>query len=163
MANRVTMSICGDEYTLVADESSAYMEKVGALVNGWQGIDQLSKTTHVNFDAKHLFPAGTVILHGIKTFEKERMFKKIKEMKDGTILELNKDDVCPIKCEFKKNDYGMWFKSVETGTVIVCARGVPGDSLIRWFVERIEKAIDEWDLVTKQYFIDLARKQGLDP
>lgn len=36
-------------------------------------------------------------------------------------------------------------------------------NLIRWFVERIEKSIDEWDLVTKQYFIDLARKQGLDP
>ena len=95
--------------------------------------------------------------------QKEIMFQKIKTMKTGTIVEFNKTDVCPIKCEFKKNDYGMWFKSVETGTVIVSARGVPGDSLIRWFVERIEKTIDEWDLVTKQYFIDLARKQGLDP
>jgi len=95
--------------------------------------------------------------------QKEKMFQKIKTMKSGTIVDLNKNDVCPIKCEFKSNDYGMWFKSVETGTVIVCARGVPGDGLIRWFVERIEKAIDEWDLVTKQYFIDLARKQGLDP
>ena len=95
--------------------------------------------------------------------QKEIMFQKIKTMKSGTIIEFNKPDVCPIKCEFKKNDYGMWFKSVETGTVIVSARGIPGDSLIRWFVERIEKTIDEWDLVTKQYFIDLARKQGLDP
>lgn len=34
MANRVTMNICGEDYTLVADESSAYMEKVGALVDG---------------------------------------------------------------------------------------------------------------------------------
>lgn len=91
------------------------------------------------------------------------MFQKIKEMKDGTIVNLNKTDVCPIKCKLKKNDYGMWLTSVETGTTIVCARGVPGDSLIRFFVNRIEKAIDEWDLVTKQYFIDLARKQGLDP
>ena len=32
MANKVTMNICGQEYTLVADESAAYMEKVGALV-----------------------------------------------------------------------------------------------------------------------------------
>ena len=32
MANRVTMTICGQDYTLVADESAAYMEKVGALV-----------------------------------------------------------------------------------------------------------------------------------
>ena len=63
--------------TLVNSVPSALMqknlEKVGALVNGWQGIDQLSKTTHVNFDAKHMFPRGTVILHGIKTFEKERI------------------------------------------------------------------------------------------
>lgn len=63
--------------TLVTAVPSALMqkslEKVGALVNGWKGIDQLSKTTHVNFDAKHLFPKGTVILHGIKTFEKERI------------------------------------------------------------------------------------------
>lgn len=95
--------------------------------------------------------------------QKEKMFQKIKTMKDGTVINLNKDDVCPIKCVFNKNDYGMWFKAVETGTVIVCSRGVPGDSLIRWFVERIEKAIDEWDLVTKQYFIDLARKQGREP
>lgn len=33
MANRVTMNICGEEYTLVADETAAYMEKVGALVD----------------------------------------------------------------------------------------------------------------------------------
>ena len=33
MANRITMSICGEDYTLVADESAAYMEKVGALVD----------------------------------------------------------------------------------------------------------------------------------
>ena len=33
MANRVTMTICGQDYTLVADESAAYMQKVGALVN----------------------------------------------------------------------------------------------------------------------------------
>lgn len=63
--------------TLVNSVPSALMqktlEKVGALVNGWQGIDQLSNTTHVNFDAKHMFPRGTVILHGIKTFEKERI------------------------------------------------------------------------------------------
>ena len=29
MANRVTMGICGQDYTLVADENASYMEKVG--------------------------------------------------------------------------------------------------------------------------------------
>ena len=32
MANRVTVTICGEEYTFVAEESSAYMQKVGTYV-----------------------------------------------------------------------------------------------------------------------------------
>jgi cell division protein ZapA len=34
MANHVVVSICGEEYTFVAEESAAYMEKVGAYVSG---------------------------------------------------------------------------------------------------------------------------------
>ena len=33
MANRVTMNICGEEYTLIAEESPSYMERVGKLVD----------------------------------------------------------------------------------------------------------------------------------
>lgn len=33
MANRVTMNICGEEYTFVAEESPSYMQKVGAYVD----------------------------------------------------------------------------------------------------------------------------------
>ena len=33
MANRITVSICGEDYTLVAEESTAYMEQVAALVD----------------------------------------------------------------------------------------------------------------------------------
>ena len=33
MANRVTMNICGENYTLIAEESPSYMERVGNLVN----------------------------------------------------------------------------------------------------------------------------------
>ena len=33
MANRVVISICGEEYTFVAEESAAYMQKVGAYVD----------------------------------------------------------------------------------------------------------------------------------
>ena len=33
MANRVTVSICGEDYTFVADESASYMQKVGSYVN----------------------------------------------------------------------------------------------------------------------------------
>ena len=32
MANRVTVTICGEEYTFVAEESASYMQKVGTYV-----------------------------------------------------------------------------------------------------------------------------------
>lgn len=37
MANRITVSICGEEYTLVAEESAAYMEQVAAKVDEKMG------------------------------------------------------------------------------------------------------------------------------
>ena len=46
MANRITMSICGDEYTLVADETAAYMQKVGATVD--EKMHELMDTVHVS-------------------------------------------------------------------------------------------------------------------
>ena len=33
MKNRVTMTICGEDYNFVADESPEYMEKVGSYVS----------------------------------------------------------------------------------------------------------------------------------
>ena len=33
MANRVVISICGEEYTFIADECAAYMQKVGSYVS----------------------------------------------------------------------------------------------------------------------------------
>ena len=33
MANRVVISICGEEYTFVADEAAGYMQKVGSYVD----------------------------------------------------------------------------------------------------------------------------------
>ena len=44
MANRVVITICGEEYTLVADETYAYMQKVGSCVS--------DKMTEVMNDAK---------------------------------------------------------------------------------------------------------------
>ena len=46
MANRVTMGICGQDYTLVADENASYMEKVGAMVD--KKIRELMDTAHVS-------------------------------------------------------------------------------------------------------------------
>lgn len=91
--------------------------------------------------------------------QKERMVKKVMEMKRGDIFMLNKHDVCPIKCKMMKNRFGIAFESVETGKYIVCAPGrADWEGTAKIFVDRVEKTIDNWDLVTKQHFIDLARK-----
>ncbi len=46
MANRVTVSICSQEYTLVADENADYMERVAALVDG--KMKELQRALHVS-------------------------------------------------------------------------------------------------------------------
>lgn len=33
MEHRITLTICGEDYTFIAEESDAYMERVGAYVN----------------------------------------------------------------------------------------------------------------------------------
>lgn len=45
MANRVVVTICGDEYTFVAEESASYMQKVGAYVG--DKMDEVLSSTHV--------------------------------------------------------------------------------------------------------------------
>ena len=45
MANRVTMNICGEDYTLVAEETAEYMEKIGSLVD--QRMREVIDKTHV--------------------------------------------------------------------------------------------------------------------
>ena len=45
MANRVTMNICGEEYTLIAEEDAAYMERVGSLVDS--KMNELLASSHV--------------------------------------------------------------------------------------------------------------------
>ena len=37
MVNRITVSICGDDYTLMAEESPSYMQKVAAMVDAEMG------------------------------------------------------------------------------------------------------------------------------
>ena len=46
MENRITVSICGVEYTLAAEESPSYMQKVAALVN--EKMDELMTVSHMS-------------------------------------------------------------------------------------------------------------------
>ena len=45
MANRVVVDICGEEYTLIAEESAAYMQKVGSYVS--EKMDEVLNSTRV--------------------------------------------------------------------------------------------------------------------
>ena len=49
MANRVTMTICGTEYILVAEEDAAYMEKIGSMVD--TEMRGLMDSAHMSRDA----------------------------------------------------------------------------------------------------------------
>ena len=55
MANRVTMSICGTEYILVAEEDSAYMEKIGGRVDA--EMQKLMDSAHMSRDAAAVLAA----------------------------------------------------------------------------------------------------------
>ena len=45
MENRVTVSICGEEYTLVAEEAPSYMQKIGKYVD--EKLSEMMNTTKV--------------------------------------------------------------------------------------------------------------------
>lgn len=63
--------------TLLAAVPSLLMQKsagkVGAVVPGWDAVEALGETNMVLVGAKDIFPASSIVLKGIKTFEKERI------------------------------------------------------------------------------------------
>ncbi len=48
-------------------------ERVGAVVPGWSAIEDLGNVNVVMANSRDIFPASSVYLKGIKTFEKERI------------------------------------------------------------------------------------------
>lgn len=63
--------------TLLSAVPSLLMQKsacrVGAVVPGWSAVQEMSRANVVVVGARDLFPSASVVLHGIKTFEKERI------------------------------------------------------------------------------------------
>lgn len=47
--------------------------RVGAVVPGWSSMEELGKVNTIVTEGHDLFPTGCVTLHGLKTFEKERI------------------------------------------------------------------------------------------
>ena len=68
MENRITVSICGEEYTFTAEESPAYMQKVAAMVDskmasilsaGKVSLTDAAILTAVNFADEYLKCQGS--------------------------------------------------------------------------------------------------------
>ncbi len=53
------------------------LSKVGAVVPGYSAADRVCGANCVVLEGRELFPKGNVLLHGIKTFERERIDKAI--------------------------------------------------------------------------------------
>ncbi len=56
---------------------SKIASRCGAMIVGYPSVEQFSNTNAVMVDAKDLFPKGTVILNGIKTFAGQRIDEAI--------------------------------------------------------------------------------------
>ena len=58
MANRVVISICGEEYTFIADESAAYMQKVGSYVS--EKMEEVLNSAKVGRTDAAIFTAANI-------------------------------------------------------------------------------------------------------
>ena len=95
--------------------------------------------------------------------QKTRMIAKLESMKSGTIFNLNKKDVCPIKCKLVKDRNSLSILATELNDEVLFTAQGPHDRVMETAVDCIEDYINHWDLMTKQYFISLARIQGYEP
>lgn len=95
--------------------------------------------------------------------QKTRMIAKLEAMKSGTIFDLNKKDVCQIKCKLIKDRNSLSILATELNDEVLFTAQGPHDHVMETAVDCIEDYINHWDLMTKQYFIILARLQGYEP
>ena len=95
--------------------------------------------------------------------QKKRMIAKLEAMKSGTIFNLNKNDVCPIKCKLVKDRNFLSILATEINDEVLFSAQGTHDRVMEAAVDCIEDYINHWDLMTKQFFINKARLQGYEP
>ncbi|MEG1557417.1 MAG: hypothetical protein RR368_03170, partial [Oscillospiraceae bacterium] len=59
------------------DKMQKHLSRYGTVVPGYSATDEVCATGCVVIEGRELFPKGNVMLHGIKTFERERIDKAI--------------------------------------------------------------------------------------
>ena len=65
MANRVTINICGEEYTFIADESATYMQKVGTYVS--EKMEEVLNTAKVGRTDAAILTAANIAVELLKS------------------------------------------------------------------------------------------------
>ena len=63
-------------YKPIAD-MQRYLSRLGSVVPGFSAVDEVVRSNCIVMEGREIFPKGNVMLHGIKTFEKERIDKAI--------------------------------------------------------------------------------------
>ena len=96
MANRVVISICGEEYTFVAEESASYMQKVGAYVS--------DKMTEV-LDSSRVGRSDAAILTAVNIADEYRgkksvLFESCGGFEDTGVVALGVDDLAGIGLKY---------------------------------------------------------------
>lgn len=96
MENRVTISICGEEYTFVAEETPSYMQKVGAYVG--QKLDEILLSANASRTDAAVLTAVNIADELFKEREScESLRRQLKEYADdiakarGEVSELKRE------------------------------------------------------------------------
>ena len=85
MANRVVVNICGDDYTLVAEESPSYMQKVGAYVG--DKMDEVLNSTRVGRTDAAVLTAANI---ADELFKAQATAEQLRRQIKGYLDEANK-------------------------------------------------------------------------
>ncbi|MBQ2830508.1 MAG: cell division protein ZapA [Oscillospiraceae bacterium] len=103
MENRVTVSICGEEYTFVAQEAPSYMEKVGSYVD--EKMSEILTAAKVGRTAAAVLSAVNIADELFKEREAaEELRAKIKEYADEAASA--KNEVSDLKRQLFKAQNG---------------------------------------------------------
>ena len=92
-----------------------------------------------------------------------RMIEKIRNTKSHEKFKLNKNDVTPIDVYIHRTPHSITMMDAEVNKPIFTVFGwYDNETCLHKFVEEIIDSIDKWDLITKQHFIEVARKRGYE-
>ncbi len=96
--------------------------RVGAVIPGWESAEELTESNVLHVTSDDLFPSGCIHLHGIKTFEKERIDLAI--LYAASILQFSSNGLKEVFMAILQNDARMLFKT--EGITKTAGKGILG-------------------------------------